>query len=257
MSVTLTITKQKVAELLLDRSDVHNAFDSHTISELIQHIEYANTLDIRALVLKGAGKHFSAGADLNWMKSMVDNNYDDNVNDSLELAKLMQVLYETKVPTICLVQGAAFGGALGLIACCDIALAHNKARFCLSEVKLGLIPAVISPYVIKAIGERQARRYFQTAEVFFADKALSMGLVHEVVEDLTSSLERILDTLISNGPLATQKAKQLIVDVVDQPIDSNLRQLTAERIASIRVSEEGQEGLNAFFQKRRPAWQEQ
>lgn len=255
MSVTLTITKQKVATLTIERSEVHNAFDAHTIAQLIQQIEYANTLDIRALVLKGEGKHFSAGADLNWMKSMVSNTFEDNVADSMELARLMQVLFDTKVPTLCLVQGAAFGGALGLIACCDIAVADEKAKFCLSEVKLGLIPAVISPYVINAIGERQARRYFQTAEVFFADKALALGLVHEVSDSPEDTLDTLLHAILQNGPEATKQAKQLICDVANKAIDDDLRQLTAERIAQIRVSDEGQEGLQAFFDKRKPSWQ--
>ena len=255
MSVTLTITKQKVAILCIERSDVHNAFDATTIRQLIQHIEYANTLAIRALVFKGEGKHFSAGADLHWMKSMVDNSYDENVSDSMELARLMQVLYETHVPTLCVVQGAAFGGALGLISCCDIAIASSKAKFCLSEVKLGLIPAVISPYVINAIGERQARRYFQTAEVFLADKALSLGLIHEISDEPEQTLSTLLEAILQNGPSATKQAKQLIVDVANRPIDASIRQLTAERIAKVRVSEEGQEGLQAFFDKRAPNWQ--
>jgi methylglutaconyl-CoA hydratase len=254
MSVTLTITKQKVAILTIERAEVHNAFDAFTIRQMIQHIEYANTLDIRALVLTGQGKHFSAGADLNWMKSMVGNTFDENVADSMELARLMQVLFESVVPTICVVQGAAFGGAIGLISCCDIAIAHSKAKFCLSEVKLGLIPAVISPYVIKAIGERQARRYFQTAEVFYANKALDMGLIHEVSDNPEDMLDNILTALLNNGPIAVKQAKQLIVDVANRPIDPSIRQLTAEKIATTRVSDEGQEGLRAFFEKRSPSW---
>ncbi|WP_440053213.1 enoyl-CoA hydratase/isomerase family protein [Pseudoalteromonas sp. T1lg65] len=255
MPVTLTITKTKVAILELSRPEKHNAFNAEVIAELITNIEYANTLDIRALVLKTNGKHFSAGADLAWMKSMAGNNYDENVADSMELAKLMRVLAGSPLPTLCLVQGAAFGGALGLIACCDIAIAATDAKFCLSEVKLGLIPAVISPYVIKAIGERQARRYFLTAEVFNAEKALDMGLIHELSDDLEKSQDTMLDILLNNGPAAVKSAKALINEVAGKEIDDELVAHTAKRIAEIRVSEEGQEGLSAFFDKRAPNWQ--
>ncbi|MFY8274973.1 enoyl-CoA hydratase-related protein [Pseudoalteromonas sp. SSDWG2] len=257
MSVTLNINKSKIATLTLQRVDKHNAFDDVLINEMIKLIEHASTLDIRALVLKSEGKHFSAGADLNWMKSMKDNSFEDNVADSLELAKLMHVLHSCPHPTICLVQGAAFGGALGLIAACDIALASPTAKFCLSEVKLGLIPAVISPYVIKAIGERNARRYFLTAELFSAEQAHSMGLVHDISEDLEAHCDSMLDIITDNGPMAVKAAKQLINDVAGKDIDESLRQLTAERIAAIRVSDEGQAGLNAFFNKEAPAWQQQ
>ncbi|MDK2594169.1 enoyl-CoA hydratase-related protein [Pseudoalteromonas obscura] len=255
MSVTLNITKSKVAILELSRPEKHNAFNAEIIAELIKTIEYANELEIRALVLKTQGKHFSAGADLAWMKSMADNNYEENVADSLELAKLMQVLATSPHPTLCLVQGAAFGGALGLIACCDIAVATANAKFCLSEVKLGLIPAVISPYVIKAIGERQARRYFLTAEVFEANKALELGLIHDISEDLEQSEEYFIEQLLNNGPVAVKSAKSLINEVAGKYIDEGLITHTAKRIAEIRVSDEGQEGLSAFFDKRAPNWQ--
>ncbi|MBQ4835581.1 enoyl-CoA hydratase-related protein [Pseudoalteromonas luteoviolacea] len=255
MSVTLNITKSKVAILELSRPEKHNAFNAEIIAELIKTIEYANELEIRALVLKTQGKHFSAGADLAWMKSMADNNYEENVADSLELAKLMQVLATSPHPTLCLVQGAAFGGALGLIACCDIAVATANAKFCLSEVKLGLIPAVISPYVIKAIGERQARRYFLTAEVFEANKALELGLIHDISEDLEQSEEYFIEQLLNNGPVAVKSAKSLINEVAGKYIDEGLIAHTAKRIAEIRVSDEGQEGLSAFFDKRAPNWQ--
>ncbi|MEI5638794.1 MULTISPECIES: enoyl-CoA hydratase-related protein [unclassified Pseudoalteromonas] len=255
MPVTLTITKTKVAILELSRPEKHNAFNAEVIAELIKNIEYAGTLDVRALVLKTQGKHFSAGADLAWMKSMAANDYDENVADSMELAKLMQVLAECPHPTLCLVQGAAFGGALGLIACCDIAIAQPSAKFCLSEVKLGLIPAVISPYVIKAIGERQARRYFLTAEVFDGEKAQALGLVHELSDDLEQAEADFIATILNNGPAAVKSAKALISEVAGNDIDAPLIAHTAERIAQIRVSEEGQEGLSAFFDKRAPAWQ--
>lgn len=255
MPVTLTITKTKVAILQLSRPEKHNAFDDIVINELIKCIDHANSLDIRALVLKTEGKHFSAGADLGWMKSMAENNYEENVADSQQLAKLMSVLATSPHPTVCLVQGAAFGGALGLIACCDIAIATNQAKFCLSEVKLGLIPAVISPYVIKAIGERQARRYFLTAEVFTAQEALNMGLIHEINDDLAQSEQQFIEQLLSNGPAAVKSAKSLINEIAHKTIDDGLIEHTAKRIAEIRVSPEGQEGLSAFFDKRAPNWQ--
>ncbi|MCF2860011.1 enoyl-CoA hydratase/isomerase family protein [Pseudoalteromonas sp. SMS1] len=255
MSVTLNITKSKVAILELSRPEKHNAFNAEIIAELIKTIEYANELDVKALVLKTQGKHFSAGADLAWMQSMANNNYEENVADSMELAKLMNVLATSPHPTLCLVQGAAFGGALGLIACCDIAVASSNAKFCLSEVKLGLIPAVISPYVIKAMGERHARRYFLTAEVFKADKALELGLIHEVTDNLDASETHFIELLLNNGPQAVKSAKALIEEVAGKQIEDTLIAHTAKRIAEIRVSEEGQEGLSAFFEKRAPKWQ--
>lgn len=255
MSVTLQITKSNVAVLLLSRPEKRNAFNDEVIGELIQCIEHANTLDIRALVLKTEGKHFSAGADLSWMKSMADNDFSENLADSKQLAKLMHVLATCPHPTVCAVQGAAFGGALGLIACCDIALCQDDAQFCLSEVKLGLIPAVISPYVIKAIGERAARRYFLTAEVFDAHTAKNLGLIHQVTGNLDCAVDKMLETLLDNGPLAVKAAKKLISDVAGHEVNGQIINLTAERIAHIRVSEEGQEGLSAFFEKRAPSWQ--
>ena len=255
MSVTLEITKSNVSVLVLSRPEKHNAFNEEVISELIRLIEHANSCDVRALVLKTEGKHFSAGADLNWMKSMAGNDFAENLADSMQLAKLMKVLATSPHPTICAVQGAAFGGALGLIACCDIAICQDDAQFCLSEVKLGLIPAVISPYVIKAIGERAARRYFLTAEIFDAHTAKQLGLIHQITGDLQTALDKHLQNLVNNGPIAVKAAKQLINDVAGNVIDDALIELTAERIARIRVSEEGQEGLTAFFEKRAPNWQ--
>ena len=256
MSVTLTITKNKLAYLTIERPDVHNAFDSETIISLTQQLEHVATLDVKALVLQSDGKHFSAGADLNWMRAMVDNDLAENIADSMTLAKLMKTLSDVPFPTIAKVQGAAFGGALGLIACCDIAIAAENAKFCLSEVKLGLIPAVISPYVIKAIGERQARRYFLTAEVFDATTAQQLGLIHQTASDLDDATQQLIDTLLNNGPHALVKAKALINSVANTPITDELIAFTAEQIATIRVSPEGQEGLAAFFEKRAPNWQQ-
>jgi len=255
MSVNLTISNE-VATITLNRPQVHNAFDDITIIQLIDVITQACDENVRVLVLKSEGRHFSAGADLGWMKSMADNDFEDNFADSQQLAKLMHTLANCPMPTICQVQGAAFGGALGLIACCDIAFATPDAKFCLSEVKLGLIPAVISPYVIKAIGERQSRRYFLTAEIFKADKALELGLIHEVTQELESTVNDSVNSILNNSPKAVVAAKELIVDVANKEITQELQDLTAERIASIRVSVEGQEGLSAFFDKRAPNWQQ-
>lgn len=254
MSVNLTISN-KVATVTLNRPQVHNAFDDITIIQLIDVITQACEEQVSVLVLKSEGRHFSAGADLGWMKSMAGNNFDDNFADSQQLAKLMHTLATCPMPTICQVQGAAFGGALGLIACCDIAFASPDTKFCLSEVKLGLIPAVISPYVIKAIGERQSRRYFLTAEVFKADKALNLGLIHEITDKLETSVKDTVKNILNNSPKAVIAAKELIEDVANKEITKELQDLTAERIASIRVSVEGQEGLSAFFEKRLPNWQ--
>lgn len=252
--ITLTFANQ-VATLRLNRPEVHNAFDDVMISELLdafQQIEQAP--DCRVVVLASNGRNFSAGADLGWMRSMADKNYDENMADAGQLAQLMERLDQLSKPTIALVQGAAFGGAVGLAACCDIVLAEQRTSFCLSEVKIGLIPAVISPYVMRAIGTRQARRYMLTAERFAATEALQMGLVHEIVDDFDAALTRYTDAMLDNSPAAVSAAKQLIADLDQQPIDAAHQRLTIERIAAIRVSAEGQEGLTAFLEKRSPNW---
>ena len=183
-AITLSVTDH-VAWLTLNRPEVHNAFDDRMIAELLDALATVrNSNEVRALVLRSEGKNFSAGADLGWMRSMAAKNYDENIADAAELSRLMQELDELPQPTIALVQGAAFGGAVGLAACCDIALATPASSFCLSEVKIGLIPAVISPYVMRAMGTRQARRYMLTAERFNAEEALRIGLVHDIAEDL-------------------------------------------------------------------------
>lgn len=251
----LTIT-DGVATLTMQRPDVHNAFDDVMIAELIAALEHIEGDDeVRVLVLNAEGKSFSAGADLQWMRSMAGKDYAENVADAQELSRLMQTLDDLSKPTIAVVQGAAFGGAVGLVACCDMAIAHPRASFCLSEVKIGLIPAVISPYVIRAIGTRQSRRYMLTAERFDADQALTMGLVNTVTDDLAAAQAQLVKQLRQNGPAAVAAAKQLIADVAEQPLTERVRQTTIERIASIRVSKEGQEGLSAFLEKRSPAWQ--
>ena len=246
-----------VGNVTLNRADVHNAFDDVLIKDLTNAIQAFEQDDsVRVICLRSTGKSFSAGADLNWMKRMAGYSWQQNYQDSLGLATLMQTLASTTKPTIGVIQGAAFGGGVGLVACCDIALASDKASFCLSEVKLGLIPAVISPYVIAAIGERAAKRYFVTAERFNADTALRLGLVHELfeAEQLESEAEKIIDAILANGPVAVYEAKKLIAKVANQPIEEEIIRFTAQKISDIRASAEGKEGVTAFLEKRSPNW---
>lgn len=257
--ISTAIDARGVAQLVLNRPEVHNAFDDNMIQELIQALDlFATNPQVRVLLLRSSGKNFSAGADLGWMRSMADKNYAENLQDAGELARLMQKLDNFPAPTLAIVQGAAFGGAVGLVACCDIAIASDKASFCLSEVKIGLIPAVISPYVVRAIGERASRRYFLTAERFFAAEALHLGLLHQVVseDELHGVSDAMVQTLLANSPAAVKAAKDLVFTVANQPTTQALIDETSRRIAQIRVSGEGQEGLSAFLQKRTPAWQQ-
>lgn len=258
MSVLLSsLDKRGVATLTLNRPDVHNAFDDTLIALLNTEIDrHAADPSVHVLLLKAEGKSFSAGADLGWMKRMVTYSREDNLRDSEELERLMQGLYSFPKPVVAMVQGAAFGGAVGLVSCCDIAIASEHAAFCLSEVKLGLAPAVISPYVIAAIGARQASRYFLTAERFNAQTAQTLGLVHEVVptEELESRTESLLTALLNNGPEALEASKALIQEI-HSASSPEIRRYTTQLIARLRTSEEGQEGLSAFFEKRQPNWQ--
>jgi methylglutaconyl-CoA hydratase len=257
-AVVLRQRAEGVTEVVLNRPDKRNAFDDVIIQQLI---DVFTRLDsdpaTRVVILRSEGKHFSAGADLGWMRGMANNSHQENLDDSRQLARLMSVLNTLSRPVIGLVQGAAFGGAVGLAACCDIVIATEQSRFCLSEVKLGLIPAVISPYVVRAIGERQARRYFIPAEVFSAREAEQYGLVHLVCDDITAMEARcdeLLGQLAQNGPQAMQAAKDLVFAVSHKPIDDTVIDDTAQRIADIRVGEEGQEGLSAFLNKRSANW---
>lgn len=244
-----------VAQMVLDRSDKHNTFDEVMISEMIQVLEHFKRNDqCQVLLLKANGKNFSAGADLNWMRKQAKMDFEQNLADANELARLMSMLDKFPKPTITLVQGAAFGGALGLICCSDIAIANERTSFCLSEVKLGLIPAVISPYVTRAMGQRAARRYMLTAERFDAQKALELQIIHEINDDLDAAAQPFIDALLSNSPQGMAWVKCLLSSLEDGVIDQNTLDHTSERIARIRGSEEGQEGLNAFFEKRSPQW---
>jgi len=211
---------------------------------------------VRAVVLAGEGASFSAGADLHWMRGMAAASESENRQDALALARLMRTLDELPKPTLARVHGAAFGGGVGLVACCDIAIAADSARFGLTESRLGLLPAVISPYVIAAIGPRQARRWFATGEHFDAATALRIGLVHAVVagDQLDAAVKQQLDLLLAAGPIATASAKTLVRDVLANPDADARDQANAELIARLRVSAEGQEGLGAFLDKRPPGW---
>jgi methylglutaconyl-CoA hydratase len=256
-SYNLKTSDRGIASVTLNRPEQHNAFDDGMIAELIELLGQLEQDDrVRVLVLRAAGKSFSAGADLNWMRRMADYDLAQNMDDAMQLAELMRRLNCFPKPTIALVQGAAYGGGVGLIACCDIAIASKQALFCLSEVKLGLIPAVISPYVIEAIGARAARRFMLTAERFSAEQACRLGLVHQVVEaqELDTTLDSILEFLLAAGPAAQAAAKDLIRAVSNQPIDSDIIQNCAQRIAQIRATSEAREGLDAFLEKRKPNW---
>ncbi len=245
------------ATLTLNRPDVHNAFDDALINRLTSELQALDSNpDVRAVVLASLGKSFSAGADLKWMQRMADYSEAENLTDAEALADLMTTLNGLSKPTIARIQGAAFGGGVGLIACCDMAIASKEARFTISEVKLGLIPAAISPYVVAAIGERQARRHVLSAERFDATEAHRIGLVHFVVapEDLDAAVDDLVQAICSNGPDAVAEAKNLIALVARRPVDDALIAETASRIARIRVSGEGREGLAAFLEKRKPGW---
>lgn len=248
-----------VARIRLARPALHNAFDAGLIAALTAVLE-ATGRDpaVRALVLEGEGASFSAGADLNWMRGMAAASEADNREDALALARLMRTLDELPKPTIARVHGAAFGGGVGLVACCDIAIGVPEAKFGLTESRLGLLPAVISPYVVAAIGARQARRYFASAETFDAAEALRIGLLHHVVpaEQLDAAVARQLKLLLAAGPHAASSAKRLVRDVAAHADGARHDADNAALIARLRVSPEGQEGIAAFLEKRPPAWTE-
>jgi len=246
-----------VATIWMNRPDLHNAFDETLIAELTAAcIALDEDEDVRVVVLAGRGKSFSAGADLNWMKRAANNGVDENLNDARALARMLRVLAKLKKPTIARVQGAALGGGTGLTAACDIAVASSKAFFATSEVKFGIIPSAISPYVVRAIGARQAYRYFQSAERIDATRARELGLVHETVDpdQLDAKVQEIVEALLQGGPLAQAAAKDLIRAVDNQPINDNLVEETAHRIAHLRATPEAKEGIAAFLDKRQPNW---
>lgn len=245
------------ALLTINRPDVHNAFDDALVVNLMNELRHLEANDkVRVVLLASSGKTFCAGADLSWMRRAAAWGRSENLADALGLAELMKTLDRLEKPTIALVQGPAYGGGVGLVACCDLAVAARAARFRFSEVRLGLAPAVISPYVVEAMGARAARRYFLTAEEFDAIEARRLGLVHEVVEEnrLFDQARHWSGMLLQNGPRAMAAVKDLLRDVARGPVDERMTAVTAERSADLRASEEGREGIAAFFEKRRPFW---
>ncbi|HET9377207.1 MAG TPA: enoyl-CoA hydratase/isomerase family protein [Chthoniobacterales bacterium] len=250
-------TTGPVATVALNRPEVFNAFNESAIEELANCFRVLGNRDeLRVIVLAARGKCFSAGADLDWMRRMAELSYQANFDDAYRLATMLRTIYLCPKPVIARVQGDAFGGGVGLIAASDIAVAVESASFSLSEVKLGLIPATISPYVIRAIGARAARRYFVTAERFAAVEAHRIGLVHAVVtvDQLDSTIQSVIAAISQNGPLAVTKTKELIHDIDGRLFSEEVLRDTAERIAHIRASSEAREGVRAFLEKRSPAW---
>jgi methylglutaconyl-CoA hydratase len=255
-----TQTHKGVHTITLARPEVRNAFNETLIGEIRRAFELASADDaVRCIVLAAEGKAFCAGADLNWMRRMADYNRQQNIDDAGELARMLRTIFECPKPTIARVQGDVYAGGMGLVAACDMAVSLNSAGYCLSEVKLGLIPATISPYVIRAIGARASHRYFLTAERFDADEALRLGLVHEVVSSEAQLDERVsalAQALLLASPNTMRECKQLLHDVAGQQIDDALVAQTVAGIADIRASAEGKEGVQSFLQKRKPNWLE-
>lgn len=257
---TLDVTLDgHVARVFLNRPDVRNAFNDGVIIELAQTFAtLAADASLRCIVLGGHGKAFCAGADLAWMRSMADYDWDQNRADAGKLAEMLWAIYSCPVPIVGRIHGDCYAGGVGLASVCDVLVAADVATFCLSEARLGLLPATISPYVIRAMGEQAARRYFVTAERFSAAQAHAMGFVHELctAETLDAKVDEIVAALIANGPMAARACKRLVQDVAGRPIDAELRADTARRIADIRASAEGREGVQSFLNKRKPAWLE-
>lgn len=253
----LVSVADKVATVTLNRPDVRNAFNETSISELtLAFDELGHDESVRAIVLAANGPAFCAGADLNWMKKMAGYSDAENQADAMRLASMLRTIYYCPKPVVARVQGDCYAGGMGLVAACDIVVAAEGVNFCLSEVKLGLIPATISPYVIKAMGEQAARRYFLTAERFGALDAQRMGMAHEVAvpEELDATIAAITKALVTNSPNAVREAKRLVREVSGMPIDDAMLADTADRIAAIRASGEGREGVASFLEKRKPSW---
>ncbi len=256
---TLAITRTPhVAHVYLNRPDVRNAFNDGVIAELqAAFAGFATEPGLRAVVLGGHGKAFCAGADLAWMRAMADYSWERNRADAQALADMLWTVYTCPVPVVGRIHGDCYAGGVGLAAVCDVLVAAEAATFCLSEARLGLLPGTISPYVVRALGEQASRRYFTTAERFGAARAHALGFVHELCADtaaLDAKVDEIVATLVANGPMATRACKQLVQDVAGLPIDAPLREETARRIADIRASDEGREGIQSFLGKRAPGW---
>ena len=255
-TLELAVNEDKVATVTLNRPDLHNAFNEVLIAELTKcFLELGREENVRIIILTGSGKSFCAGADINWMKSMIGFSYEENIQDSQNLADMFKVINECPKPVIGRINGAAFGGGVGLAAVCDIAVAVENAKFSFSEVKLGIIPAVVSPYVLAKIGPGHARKLFITGERFDANNAAEIGLVHRVVQpdNLDESVNDIIKNLLANGPGAMKEVKSLIANWSELDRE-NFRTFTVEKIAELRTGEEGKEGLQAFLDKRKPSW---
>ena len=247
-----------VAEVFLNRPEVRNAFNDGVIAELSAAFSALGADSaLRVVVLGGHGKAFCAGADLAWMRAMADYSWQQNEADAAKLAQMLWTVYACPVPVVARLQGDCYAGGLGLAAVCDVRVAVEGMQFCLSEARLGLLPATIAPYVLRALGEQASRRYFATAERFAAREAHRLGFVHEVVADasaLDAKVAEIVAALVANGPAAVKACKQLVKDLAGRPIDAALRADSARRIADIRASAEGKEGVQSFLDKRTPAW---
>jgi len=251
------VIKDTVAQVYLSRPEIHNAFNEVMLSELIQVFKdlHKERGEIRVVTITGKGKSFCAGADLNWMKKMVDYSYEENLEDSFQVSECMYLLYSLPMPTIARVNGAAIGGGMGLVAASDIVVAQEEAVFSLSEVKLGLVPACISPYVIKRAGESKCREFFLSGERISATKALSAGLINEIVplSQLDDAVNEWTERFIKNGPEALSVCKDLLENVPGISLEQ-AKKYTAEVISKLRISKEGQEGMKAFLEKRKPDW---
>lgn len=258
MDSTLDIRREgPVARVYLNRPDVRNAFNSAVIAELTSTFATLGAdASLRAIVLGGHGKVFCAGADLNWMRVMADYSWEQNRADAQALADMLWTLHQCPLPIVGRIHGDCYAGGMGLAACCDVLLAAEPANFCLSEARLGLLPATISPYVIRAMGEQAARRYFITAERFGAAEAWRLGFVHEVAppDQLDARVDALVAVLVANGPQAVKASKRLVQDLAGRPLTDELRADSARRIADIRASAEGREGVSSFLAKRDPAW---
>lgn len=258
MTTTLDVQRSgPVARVYLNRPEVRNAFNDGVIAELTQTFAALGAeAGLRCIVLGGHGKAFCAGADLNWMRAMAGYSWEQNRADAQALADMLWTIYSCPVPVVGRVHGDCYAGGLGLAAVCDVLVAAEGVSFCLSEAKLGLLPATIGPYVVKAMGEQAARRWFVTAERFSAAQAHAMGFVHECVapDALDAKVDELVAALVANGPMAVRACKRLVQDVAGRPIDAGLRAETARRIADIRASDEGREGIQSFLGKRTPNW---
>jgi methylglutaconyl-CoA hydratase len=261
MTTSLDIERRgAVAHVFLDRPEVRNAFNDAVIGELTQAFAgFAQDATLRAVVLGGRGKAFCAGADLAWMRAMADYTWEQNRADAQRLADMLHAVWSCPVPVVGRIHGDAYAGGVGLAAVCDVLVAAEGVTFCLSEARLGLLPATIGPYVVRALGEQAARRYFATAERFDAARAHALGFVHEVValEAIDAKVDDILAAIAGNGPAAVRACKRLVQDVAARPVDATLRAETARRIADVRASAEGREGVQSFLNKREPAWRTQ